>query len=102
MHDKVISQTRTRFTEAYAQSLSANCNIDLLPSDMFLFATYHLVIIIICAKLHSRELKTLHLKSGIQGFHNKIMALNFIFKGYIYYKASIYVVFLSEILKSDL
>ena len=30
--------------------------------------------------LHSRELKTLHLKSGIQGFHNKIMALIFIYK----------------------
>ena len=30
--------------------------------------------------VHSRELKTLHLKFGIRGFRNKIMTLIFIYK----------------------
>ena len=29
MHDKVMNRTRTGLTEAYAQSLSANCDLDL-------------------------------------------------------------------------
>ena len=29
MHDKVMNRTRTGFTEAYAQSLSSNCDLDL-------------------------------------------------------------------------
>ena len=35
MHDKVMNRTGTSFFEAYAQSLSANCDLDLRPSDMF-------------------------------------------------------------------
>ena len=35
MHDKAMGRTRTGFTEACAQSLSVNCDLDLLPSDMF-------------------------------------------------------------------
>ena len=35
MH-KVMSQTRTDFTEVYAQSLSADCDLDLWASDMVL------------------------------------------------------------------
>ena len=34
MHEKNMNQTRTGLTEAYAQSLSANCDPDLWPSDM--------------------------------------------------------------------
>ena len=37
MHDKVIDRTRTCFTEAYAQNLSANCDLGLWPSDMLFF-----------------------------------------------------------------
>ena len=29
MHDKVTGRTRTGFTEAYAQSLRADCDVDL-------------------------------------------------------------------------
>ena len=36
MHSKVMSRTRTEFTEVYAKSLSADCDIDLWPSDMVL------------------------------------------------------------------
>ena len=36
MHSKIMDRTRTGFTEVYAQSLSVNCNLDLLPSDMVL------------------------------------------------------------------
>ena len=34
MHNKVMGRTRTSFTEVYAQSLSVDCDLDLLPSDM--------------------------------------------------------------------
>ena len=34
MHDIVIGQTETGFTEVYAQSLSADCDLERLPSDM--------------------------------------------------------------------
>ena len=34
MHEKVMNRTRTGFTEAYAQSLSANCDLDFWHSDM--------------------------------------------------------------------
>ena len=36
MHNKVMGQTRTCFTDIYAQSLSADCDLDLWPSDMVL------------------------------------------------------------------
>ena len=36
MHYKVEGQTRTGFTEVYAQRLSSDCDLDLLPSDMVL------------------------------------------------------------------
>ena len=36
MHDKVMGRTRTGFTEAYAQSLSADCDLHLWPSNMAL------------------------------------------------------------------
>ena len=34
MHNKVMGRTQTGFTEVYAQCLSADCDLDLLPSDM--------------------------------------------------------------------
>ena len=36
MHDKVIGWTQTGFTGVYAQSLSADCDLDLSPSNMIL------------------------------------------------------------------
>ena len=36
MHNKVMGRTRTGFTEVYAQSFSADCDLDLFPSDMVL------------------------------------------------------------------
>ena len=36
MHNKVMGPKRTAFTEVYAQSLSADCNLDLRPHDMIL------------------------------------------------------------------
>ena len=36
MHNKVMGLTQTGFPEVYAQSLSADCDLDLLPSDMVL------------------------------------------------------------------
>ena len=36
MHNKVMGRARTGFTEVFAQSLSADCDLDLLPSDMVL------------------------------------------------------------------
>ena len=51
MHNKVMGQTRTDLTEVYAQSLSAGCAFDLWPSDMVLFSTNRLFMMIICAKL---------------------------------------------------
>ena len=36
MHNKNIGQTRTGFIEVYAQSLSADSDLDLGPSDMIL------------------------------------------------------------------
>ena len=36
IHDKVMGQTQTDFTIAYAQSLSADYDLDLWPNDMVL------------------------------------------------------------------
>ena len=36
MHNKVMGRTQTGFTEVYAQSLSADCVLDLWPSDLVL------------------------------------------------------------------
>ena len=36
MHNNVMGQTRTGFTDIYAQSLSADFDLDLWPSDMVL------------------------------------------------------------------
>ena len=36
MHYKVMGWTQTGFTEVYAQSLSGDCGLDLLPSGMVL------------------------------------------------------------------
>ena len=53
MHNKVMSGTRTGFTEVYAQSLSADCDLDLCcnlglwHSDMVIDCS----MMIICAKL---------------------------------------------------
>ena len=44
MHNKVMGQTRPSFTEVYAQSLSADCDLDLWPIDMVLVrntSSYH-------------------------------------------------------------
>ena len=38
---------------------------------------------VILCNLYKRKLETLHLKFGIQGFHNKLMMLVFIYKTYI-------------------
>ena len=62
MHNKVMGRTRPGFTEVYAQSLSADCDLDLKSATKFLFATHHLVMMIICAKLLSNPT-----------VHNKVM-----------------------------
>ena len=49
LHNKFMGLTRTGFTEVYAQSLNADCDLDL--ATWFVFATHHLVMMIICAKL---------------------------------------------------
>ena len=36
MQNKVMGRTRTGTAEVYAQSLSVDCDLDLLPSDMVL------------------------------------------------------------------
>ena len=36
MNNKVMDRTRTDITEVYAQSLSADCDLDIWPSDMVL------------------------------------------------------------------
>ena len=36
MHNEVMVQTQTGFTDIYAQSLRADCDLDLWPSDMVL------------------------------------------------------------------
>ena len=36
IHNKVIGRIRTGFPEVYAQSLGADCNLDLQPSGMVL------------------------------------------------------------------
>ena len=36
MRNKVMGRTQTGFTEVYAQSLSADCDLDLSPSDIVL------------------------------------------------------------------
>ena len=41
------------FTDAYAQSLSADCDLDLDLATCFTLMTYLLVSMIICAKLFS-------------------------------------------------
>ena len=51
MHNKDMGRTRTGFTEVYAQTYSADCDLDL--ATWFLFATCHLVMMIICAYLFS-------------------------------------------------
>ena len=35
-HDKRMGKTETGFTEAYAQSISEDCDLDLEPNDMVL------------------------------------------------------------------
>ena len=62
MHNKVMGQTRTGSTEVYAQSLSADCDLNLWPSDMVLVSNTCLVIMIIYAKLFSNS-----------NMHNKVM-----------------------------
>ena len=53
IHDKVMGQTRTAFTEAYAQSFSAACDFDL--------ALTHRFVISICSKLFIKS--SMHDKS---------------------------------------
>ena len=57
-HDKVIGRTRTGFTEAYAQSLRSDCDLDFNLTTWPLFAIHRLILIIICAKLFSNS--TMH------------------------------------------
>ena len=51
MHVKVMGRTRTRFTEAYVQSLSAAVTLTFDLVICFLFVTCRLVMMIICVKL---------------------------------------------------
>ena len=44
LHNKVMGRIQIGFTEVYAQSLSADCGLDLQPSDMVLIgytSSYH-------------------------------------------------------------
>ena len=36
MHNQVMGRPQTGFTEVYAKSFSADCDLDLQPSDMVL------------------------------------------------------------------
>ena len=65
MHNKVMGRTRTGFTDVYAQSLSADCDLDLWPSDMVLVCDTWSCHDIICAILFSNP--TIHNK--VMGFH---------------------------------
>ena len=53
MHNKVTGQTCTVFTEAYAQCLRADCDLDLGPSNTILVCDISSCHDIICAKLFS-------------------------------------------------
>ena len=46
----VTGWTQTCITRAYAQSLRAQCDLDLQASQWFLHRTHRLVMIIICDK----------------------------------------------------
>ena len=48
MHDEVMGRKGIW----NAQTLSAGCDLDLCPSDMFLHATHRLVVMIISAKYY--------------------------------------------------
>ena len=62
MLNKLMGRTRIGFTEAYAQSLSADRDLDLNLATWFLFATHYLVMIIFCSKLYLNPT-----------MHNKVM-----------------------------
>ena len=51
MHHKITSRAQTGFTETYAQSLSVDCDLDLLPSTKVLVRDTSFVMMIICATL---------------------------------------------------
>ena len=51
MHDEVMGRTQTGFTEAYAQSLSVDCDLDL--ATWLLFTIYRLIKMVIYANLFS-------------------------------------------------
>ena len=63
MHNKLMGQTRTCFTEVYVQSLSADCDLDLWPSDM----------VFVCDTLscHDDQFAVLFLNPTM---HNKVMS----------------------------
>ena len=63
MNNKVMGRTRTGFIEVYAQSLNADCDLDLDLVTWFLFVTYRLVMMIINAILFSNPT-----------MHNKVMS----------------------------
>ena len=50
MYDKVMGRTRTCFTEAYAQSSSADCDLDIYLTTSFLHATHRVAMLVIGAK----------------------------------------------------
>ena len=62
MHNKVMGLTRTGFTEVYAQSLSADCDLDLWPSDT--------VLVCDTSSCHDNHLCQIIFKSHL---HNKVM-----------------------------
>ena len=61
MHNKVMGRTSTGFTEVYAHSLRADCDLDLWPSDMVLvrdtssFVPYYFQIQLCITKLWVRH-----------------------------------------------
>ena len=61
IHNKVKGGTQKRFIEVYAQSLSADCDLDLLPSDIILVRDTSSCHDDHCAKLFSNP--TIHNKS---------------------------------------
>ena len=64
LHNKVMGRTRTGFTIVNAQSLSADCDLDLWPNDMVLVATHYPVMVTICAQLFSNPSCMAKLRPG--------------------------------------
>ena len=76
MHNKVMSGTGTGFTEVYAQSLSADCDLDLC-CDLDLWRSNMVLdcsMMIICAKLFPNSDMTNKVMSGTRTGFNEVYA----------------------------